>query len=967
MISALAQKHFRLITLGRIALASAAGEDAELGKRRRKLALLAVLALSSQPPTRDLLAQMFWGDEDEERARHSLSDALSHLRRVLGRDAIGARSEVVELHADGRLEVDAVDFAAACATRDWERATSLYSGPFLADLYVDRSPHFDAWVARERDRFTHLFVQAAEARCAFLAREGDWQSCRLLASRWITAAPGSPAAAQCLLRAGLALTDAVASRAVLHEYEANAKSLMRELGITLDPEAEALARELSARIDAASAAAAAVQPTQRPEVAAPLPPAAAVPPAATIAYAPMSERPPVTRLPVLRWAMAVVLAAFLGLAWWTKRDAASASVLVAPASVAITDIQVASADTSIAWLRDGLREMIAAELAHVDGVNIVAPSTLRDVLLRAGWRRPLDAARQQELARRVHANWSVSGIVNRSEAGYQLDITLRDVERDEAVRQYVASGVDAITVAGQAAAFVLAAIGSRSVGPHLSDVETSNADAFRHFSAGVQLESQGKYGTADQEYDAAITADSAFVSAIAARIRAAQQEHDTATYLRIKPLLDRASSRITEWDRMQAAAYTAMHDGEHARTEVLGRQLVQRYPFDPRAYQLMADIYQSHGKRASADSILTRLLALDSLAIAAGTGPCAPCEGYGRLILLRADEGHLSSAEQLARRWADLQPALVDPWLELSMVLSFEGRFDAAFAAIHRAQTLDTSSSLVTGEARIAVMARRLDHADSLMARFASDTGGAGADAIDIHALVQRERGQLRASVASYARMQRRFHRSLTIVAAHTLGRLGDVTVAQRMFDSLMRSGSGLAHLGAQRSDDARAFAWHHAVEADAIAERSDTTSLRALADSIQRIGASSYYARDWHLHHHVLGLIAMRAANPGLAAREFALARWGVAGWTRTNVEIARAELALHHPERAVVPLRDAYAGPLDAMGRYVPRSELDFWMAQTFQQAGSLDSARVYGAYVRNAWKDADPEVRRRLSLVP
>src|ERR671939_1649306 len=94
--------NFRLITLGRIALVDLRGEeDATLSKRRLKLALLVVLALARRPLSRDALVEMFWGEQDEERARHSLSDALSHLRRVLGRDAVTMH------HADVALADDA--------------------------------------------------------------------------------------------------------------------------------------------------------------------------------------------------------------------------------------------------------------------------------------------------------------------------------------------------------------------------------------------------------------------------------------------------------------------------------------------------------------------------------------------------------------------------------------------------------------------------------------------------------------------------------------------------------------------------------------------------------------------------------------------------------------------------------------------------------------------------------------------
>src|SRR5690348_15567233 len=95
-VNPLQAKHFRLLTLGRFALVSASGDEESLSRRRRKLALLCVLALASRPYSRDVLADLFWGEEDDERARHSLSDALSHLRRLLGREAIATRCANVE-------------------------------------------------------------------------------------------------------------------------------------------------------------------------------------------------------------------------------------------------------------------------------------------------------------------------------------------------------------------------------------------------------------------------------------------------------------------------------------------------------------------------------------------------------------------------------------------------------------------------------------------------------------------------------------------------------------------------------------------------------------------------------------------------------------------------------------------------------------------------------------------------------
>jgi hypothetical protein len=109
-----------------------------------------------------------------------------------------------------------------------------------------------------------------------------------------------------------------------------------------------------------------------------------------------------------------------------------------------------------------------------------------------------------------------------------------------------------------------------------------------------------------------------------------------------------------------------------------------------------------------------------------------------------------------------------------------------------------------------------------------------------------------------------------------------------------------------------------------------------------------------------------MRAGEYLRAENEFSASRWGVAGWTVSVVNQAQAQLELGRPDDALRTLRNAYAGPLDAMGRYQPRSEIDYWMSIAFTRVGESDSARVYAGYVRRAWQNADPEVRARIATL-
>ena len=1016
--------NFRLITLGRLALVSPSGEDESVALRRRKLTLLAVLALADRPYSRDALADMFWGEEDEERARHSLSDALSHFRRILGRNAIAHRRSEVMLSEEVRLGVDALEFAAACEARDTARAVELYAGPLLDGVHLDRSTRFEEWMTRERDRYNRLFIRACEVECLALARARRWEECAALSRRWLAAAPLSTDAALYLINAIKAPGSREAAVAALAEYQSMRALLEREYGTRPDQRITTLAAELSARVTEAdgdpdpatrravarpglsaepgaqTAAQRAVPAIQAAEGGSPArdataqSPPASLPPSvaasSTPAFSSASVSAPPATLPVhsapaaqaaaRKRTLIAIAAAALSLALITggtflagRRAATPVHAAVATHPVvAITLIQNVRNDSSVAWLEEGLKQMIAADLSRSGAVEVVAPSRVRDVARRAqlGRRGPLGTDGAIRLAREVGATWAVTGGLTRGKDLYVLDVGVRDVSTGDLVRLFTVTGSDILEVADQAASHILSAANAGGPGPRLADVETSNIGAYQHYVRAVQARAQGRFPEELRELDAAIALDSGFVSALTARLRIAQEARDAPLIERLAAAFSAARGRATTWDWLYEGVYSAYHDGKHARAEELGRQLTDRYPHDPRAYAMLADVYASHGEWGAADSVLRRALSLDSLAAEAGRGPCAPCTAFGGLVRIRLAMGELSGAERAANRWVVLQPDAPASWGHLAEVLSDAGRFDSALTVARRASMLagdDPAYAARVG--RILLMARRYDQVDSAISSWLGRGDDYRLEALDLRAMLLRERGRIRESNRVIERTVAEFPaaHSLDLVRANGLARLGRWREAVRVYETHAHS-TGWSEPPSPyhplTGDAARAFAWEHALAADALAASGDTVRLRVLADSIESIGARSYYGRDWRLHHHVRGLIAVRGGRPREAAREFEKARWGVAGWTLTVARLARVELELGEPRDAIALLRDAYETSPDAMGRYEPRSELDLLMAEAFRMAGMRDSSDTYAGYAKVAWAHADPEVEAQLS---
>jgi DNA-binding SARP family transcriptional activator/TolB-like protein len=488
--------NFRLITLGRLALLSADGRDESVGVRRRKLTLLAVLALSDRPYSRDALAEMFWGDEEDERARHSLSDALSHFRRLLGRDAIAHRSSDVVLAEDVRLDVDARELAAACAARDAKRAVGLYGGPLLDGIHVGGSGRFEEWVSRERERYSRLFTRACEGECLALARARRWDDCAALARRWLAAAPLSTDAALYLINAIKAPGSREATLHALAEYRNLAARLERDFGARPDERVAALAAELSSRAsdgdtnEAPPVARVASSNDARPEPAEPLESPEQPGSAEPLGLHAGSRK----RTLIAVAAAALSLALITGGTYLAGRRAATTAV-AAPTSqpvVAITLIQNVRNDSSVAWLEEGLKQMIAADLSRSGAVQVVAPSRVRDAARRVQrfGGTPLGTEDALQLAREVGATWAVSGGITRGDGLYVLDVGMRDASSGALVRLFTVTGADILEVADRAASYILSAANTGRPGPRLADIESSNIGAYQHYLRAVQAEGE---------------------------------------------------------------------------------------------------------------------------------------------------------------------------------------------------------------------------------------------------------------------------------------------------------------------------------------------------------------------------------------------------------------------------------------------------------------------------------------------
>jgi len=170
----------RLKTFGGVWLEGDEGPLTGAAAQRRRLVLLAALAAAGQKGmSRDAVVGLLWPEVDEARARAALSQALYALKRDAGEDELVLGHDVLTLNSD-ILWSDVSEFEHAIARGDFERAANLYSGPFLAGVFISEAVDFEHWLDGIRLRLS----QAAEQALGALAMDAESRRDFAAASNW---------------------------------------------------------------------------------------------------------------------------------------------------------------------------------------------------------------------------------------------------------------------------------------------------------------------------------------------------------------------------------------------------------------------------------------------------------------------------------------------------------------------------------------------------------------------------------------------------------------------------------------------------------------------------------------------------------------------------------------------------------------------------------------------------------------
>ncbi|GIK59055.1 MAG: protein kinase [Chloroflexi bacterium] len=215
-------------------------------------ALLAYLAVTGRPHSRDTLVALLWGEMADADAKNNLRQTLSNLRKLLEpyllitRDAVQFNTAVPHTLDTAQFENHlhrARDATLPTRMAALQQATALYQGDFLAGFYVRDAPEFEEWLLAQRVRYRELALHALHTVTGHHLERGEYGRAIDAATRLLALDPWREAAYRQLMQA---LTHSGQRVAALAQYETCRRVLAKELGVSPSAETTALYQRIRA-------------------------------------------------------------------------------------------------------------------------------------------------------------------------------------------------------------------------------------------------------------------------------------------------------------------------------------------------------------------------------------------------------------------------------------------------------------------------------------------------------------------------------------------------------------------------------------------------------------------------------------------------------------------------------------------------------------------------------------------------
>ena len=279
-----------------------------------------------------------------------------------------------------------------------------------------------------------------------------------------------------------------------------------------------------------------------------------------------------------------------------------------PPTIAVFSLANGTGRPDLDWLREGLSDMILTDLSHTGKWNVLSREEIHG-LTGGTSSNVLQMDKALELARSVHAKGFVIGTVAGSGQQIEIRIETRDGTDGHLLATDSTSLIDPREIV--AGASLLSTDIARHFGvviddaPALGEVMTSNVEAYRYYSLGVEKAEQFQNTQAIEMLKKAIQLDPRFAMAYA-RIGYAYAVQDFQAD-NGRPYLERAlhlSASLPAINRLYIEAWLAIANSNYDAAINTLQRITGQYPNETEAYCQLSRLLRGQERVNEAAALL---------------------------------------------------------------------------------------------------------------------------------------------------------------------------------------------------------------------------------------------------------------------------------------------------------------------------------------------------------------------------
>jgi DNA-binding winged helix-turn-helix (wHTH) protein/Flp pilus assembly protein TadD/TolB-like protein len=352
--------------------------------------------------------------------------------------------------------------------------------------------------------------------------------------------------------------------------------------------------------------------------------------------------------------------------------------------VAVASFKNSTHQPNLDHLGDELANMLAFDLASSGHLNVLNNRQVTHLLANAGLSQTPDSATVAQIGRATHASDVVLGTLALENWKLHLKTEIRDGADGHLISIDDLDLPDASEQATQANTLsqrILYHLGvKKQLQPTLSELGTSNAEAYRYYSLGVEKAHSFQNAEAIDLLKKAVALDPKFAMAYA-RIGYTYAVADFVPQKGL-PYLGRAtqlSTGLPEKERLYIEAWCAVAKANYVRATQLFNHIVESYPEEAEAYYQLGRLLEGQEKSAEAVVVLKRGLEYHS----------DDNRLYNALGMSLMDLNQYGAALDAEQHYVALSPQ--DPNAHDSLGMSYQraGNYDAAVSEYDIALSLN--------------------------------------------------------------------------------------------------------------------------------------------------------------------------------------------------------------------------------------------------------------------------------------